>query len=240
MRCATPRRRFRVRASPSRLRERTRRPPRRVSRRERHRHAGPGDARRHDDTWILLHLRFGRHDTAAATVESGVAARETRSALTWTAGGPSALAARLRPIGARAGRRPARPRGCVVRERRRGRGGGVVPGRRGRRRGLARRGPRAPRANRSGAVADDALGLAPLRRTPAAAEARAGERSREGAPPAHVAPTARLRPALGHATSKRPAAPMPPPMHIVTTTYFTPRRFPSMSACPTMRAPLIP
>ena len=43
-----------------------------------------------------------------------------------------------------------------------------------------------------------------------------------------------------HATSKRPAAPMPPPMHIVTTTYFTPRRFPSMSACPTMRAPLMP
>jgi hypothetical protein len=37
-----------------------------------------------------------------------------------------------------------------------------------------------------------------------------------------------------------PAAPMPPPMHMVTTTYFTPRRLPSISAwppaaCPTRR-----
>src|SRR3546814_9948239 len=31
-------------------------------------------------------------------------------------------------------------------------------------------------------------------------------------------------------TSKRPAAPIPPPTHIVTTTYLTPRRFPSISA----------
>jgi hypothetical protein len=43
-----------------------------------------------------------------------------------------------------------------------------------------------------------------------------------------------------YATSKRPAAPMPPPTHMVTTTYFTPRRFPSMRAWPTIRAPLMP
>src|SRR5690349_17503384 len=43
-----------------------------------------------------------------------------------------------------------------------------------------------------------------------------------------------------HATSNSPAAPMPPPMHIVTTTYFTPRRLPSMSACPVRRAPETP
>ncbi len=38
-------------------------------------------------------------------------------------------------------------------------------------------------------------------------------------------------------TSNRPAAPMPPPMHMVTTTYFTPRRLPSISAWPVRRAP---
>ena len=31
---------------------------------------------------------------------------------------------------------------------------------------------------------------------------------------------------------------MPPPMHMVTTTFLAPRRFPSMSACPTSLAPL--
>ena len=43
-----------------------------------------------------------------------------------------------------------------------------------------------------------------------------------------------------HATSNSPAAPMPPPTHIVTTTFLAPRRLPSISAWPTMRAPLIP
>jgi hypothetical protein len=43
-----------------------------------------------------------------------------------------------------------------------------------------------------------------------------------------------------YATSNRPAAPIPPPTHIVITTYFTPRRLPSMSACPVIREPLIP
>ena len=42
------------------------------------------------------------------------------------------------------------------------------------------------------------------------------------------------------ATSNSPAAPWPPPMHMVTTTYLTPRRLPSISAWPTMRAPLMP
>ena len=32
------------------------------------------------------------------------------------------------------------------------------------------------------------------------------------------------------ATSNRPAAPIPPPIHMVTTTYFAPRRFPSSRA----------
>src|SRR5207244_6962559 len=41
--------------------------------------------------------------------------------------------------------------------------------------------------------------------------------------------------AHGYATSKRPAAPMPPPMHIVQTTWRAPRRLPSISACPTIR-----
>ena len=40
--------------------------------------------------------------------------------------------------------------------------------------------------------------------------------------------------------SNRPAAPMPPPTHIVTTPYFAPRRRPSCSRCPTQRAPVMP
>ena len=47
-----------------------------------------------------------------------------------------------------------------------------------------------------------------------------------------------LRPAVGwldHSTSKMPAAPMPPPMHIVTATFLAPRRLPSMSAWPVRR-----
>ncbi len=43
-----------------------------------------------------------------------------------------------------------------------------------------------------------------------------------------------------YSTSNSPAAPMPPPTHMVTTTYFTPRRLPSSRAWPTMRAPLMP
>ena len=35
---------------------------------------------------------------------------------------------------------------------------------------------------------------------------------------------------LAHTTSNNPAAPIPPPMHIVTTTNFSPRRLPSISA----------
>ena len=42
------------------------------------------------------------------------------------------------------------------------------------------------------------------------------------------------------ATSNSPAAPIPPPTHIVITTYLTPRRLPSISACPVIRDPLIP
>src|SRR5439155_25778304 len=43
-----------------------------------------------------------------------------------------------------------------------------------------------------------------------------------------------------YSTSKSPAAPMPPPTHMVTTTQRTPRLLPSISAWPTMRAPDIP
>jgi hypothetical protein len=45
---------------------------------------------------------------------------------------------------------------------------------------------------------------------------------------------------LLYTTSNSPAAPIPPPMHMVTTTYFTPRRLPSISAWPTRRLPVIP
>jgi hypothetical protein len=45
---------------------------------------------------------------------------------------------------------------------------------------------------------------------------------------------------MAQATSNSPAAPMPPPTHMVTTTYLTLRRLPSINACPTMREPLIP
>src|SRR5690606_8479931 len=41
-------------------------------------------------------------------------------------------------------------------------------------------------------------------------------------------------------TSNRPAAPMPPPTHIVTTASFAPRRLPSMRAWPVRRWPLTP
>lgn len=40
--------------------------------------------------------------------------------------------------------------------------------------------------------------------------------------------------------SNRPAAPMPPPTHMVHTMYFAARRLPSSKACPTRRAPDIP
>jgi 3-phenylpropionate/trans-cinnamate dioxygenase ferredoxin reductase subunit len=41
-------------------------------------------------------------------------------------------------------------------------------------------------------------------------------------------------------TSNRPAAPMPPPTHMVTTTYLAPRRLPSIRACMVQRAPVMP
>jgi len=43
-----------------------------------------------------------------------------------------------------------------------------------------------------------------------------------------------------YAISNSDAAPWPPPMHIVQTTYLAPRRLPSISAWPTRRAPDIP
>src|SRR5690606_6143464 len=41
-------------------------------------------------------------------------------------------------------------------------------------------------------------------------------------------------------TSNRPAAPMPVPTHMVTTTYLAPRRLPSIRAWPVSRAPVMP
>src|SRR5262245_43460925 len=40
--------------------------------------------------------------------------------------------------------------------------------------------------------------------------------------------------------SNRPAAPMPPPTHIVATTHRARRRLPSCKRWPTIRAPLMP
>src|SRR5205823_5901320 len=64
--------------------------------------------------------------------------------------------------------------------------------------------------------------------------------SLEGVEPGLGRPGARARGAAAHSTSNTPAAPMPPPMHIVTTTFFAPRRLPSMSAWPVRRCPLTP
>ena len=55
--------------------------------------------------------------------------------------------------------------------------------------------------------------------------------------------TERVGQCVAHApynTSNSPAAPMPPPMHIVTITYFAPRRLPSIRAWPVIRAPDMP
>ena len=46
--------------------------------------------------------------------------------------------------------------------------------------------------------------------------------------------------AQAHSTSKIPAAPMPPPMHMVTATRLAPRRLPSIKAWPVKRWPLTP
>src|SRR5205823_9015000 len=40
--------------------------------------------------------------------------------------------------------------------------------------------------------------------------------------------------------SSSPAAPWPPPMHIVTTPYLAPRRLPSWRMWPVQRAPVMP
>ena len=53
-------------------------------------------------------------------------------------------------------------------------------------------------------------------------------------------PPSRGRNKSHQSTSNNPAAPMPPPTHMVMTTYFSPRRLPSRRAWPTMRAPLMP
>ncbi len=58
-------------------------------------------------------------------------------------------------------------------------------------------------------------------------------------PPNHRPPS-RGRRKSRQSTSNNPAAPMPPPTHMVMTTYFSPRRLPSRNAWPTMRAPLMP
>ena len=43
-----------------------------------------------------------------------------------------------------------------------------------------------------------------------------------------------------YTTSNKPAAPIPPPTHMETTTYFAARRLPSSKICPVRRAPVIP
>src|SRR5262249_45276038 len=44
----------------------------------------------------------------------------------------------------------------------------------------------------------------------------------------------------GQKISNSPAAPIPPPMHMVTTPSFAPRRLPSYMTWPTQRAPVMP
>ena len=51
---------------------------------------------------------------------------------------------------------------------------------------------------------------------------------------------AKVHLSLPQTISNRPAAPWPPPMHMVMTAYLTPRRLPSIRAWPVMRAPLMP
>ena len=51
---------------------------------------------------------------------------------------------------------------------------------------------------------------------------------------------ANKRPPSRQSTSKIPAAPMPPPMHMVTQTRLAPRRLPSIRAWPVRRWPLTP
>jgi hypothetical protein len=68
----------------------------------------------------------------------------------------------------------------------------------------------------------------------------------EGRARKEAAHRVQVHPALGrpwrraHSTSKMPAAPMPPPMHMVTHTRLAPRRLPSISAWPVRRWPLTP
>ena len=57
-------------------------------------------------------------------------------------------------------------------------------------------------------------------------------------PNGHIHPSSRQ--SKYQATSNNPAAPMPVPTHMVTTTYLTPRRLPSISAWPTRREPVVP
>ncbi len=206
--------------------------------------AGRGDASGDDDARVTTVVLVGRRDATAVPVKPRLTARESGRALPGAARSPAALAPRLRSTGirevggrvatcggprierrvatcgrGRVDRPPHRTRYGRARHRRRCGGAHQGRRRRCRRRALTR-----------------SRRLLPI----ALAEGSAGERCPEGALPALVTQGARLRSAGRQATSKRPAAPMPPPMHIVTTTYFTPRRFPSMRACPTMRAPLMP
>ena len=90
-----------------------------------------------------------------------------------------------------------------------------------------------PRTHRMGGcgvpgAAARALRLGPDTATGGQSNARAGNDSRSRAARA------------AYSTSKRPAAPCPPPMHMVHTTCLAPRRLPSRRACPTRRAPVMP
>jgi len=45
---------------------------------------------------------------------------------------------------------------------------------------------------------------------------------------------------ISYAISNNAAAPIPPPIHMLTTTYLTPRLLPSRSAWPVVLAPVMP
>jgi hypothetical protein len=96
--------------------------------------------------------------------------------------------------------------------------------------------------SRSRRCPDAARGRAASRRPPGSSWRRRAP-DRAGALPAigpRPRPLQTARPVVRQSTSKMPAAPMPPPMHMVTQTRLAPRRLPSISAWPVSRCPLTP
>ena len=198
------------------------------SRRKRHRHAGRGRARRDDD----------------AGVPPGLFLRGTAPPQwPWN---PVPQQASPRPHSPGAHEAPG---SCLATSAwrdppRRAPPPGATRSRRGRRsRAHPAGGPRTVAPSGTGELTSAASSFAPSARSAGAAgtlgdsgaSARAHACARAHAPSLSRAPGAVVRqsrpecatsPAPTSGDLKQPAAPIPPPMHIVTTTYFAPRRFP--------------